>query len=791
MSCIFKALAKALHNDKISHGAYNAFNKTYDELKGNTEEAISAMRTATSREHFNRARDVAKGEALKKVVLDGEGYSGINNISASGFSSKADTPNIPTRAGSIESQLRRNMVEVDQKFGTKISNLLRTDPKANEDFAKAILEPNNTTVSKEMRELSKASRDSLEEGRLLANKEGMGIGDITTKDKGYLPTQHNGSTMIKMGRDKWKTLIRDKLDYVRMGYEKSTPKELNEMLDYVFDSITTKGLTKEDVSVLGGKRGKTSLANSRQEARFLHFKDADSQIEYTKSINDGVLPPVYTTLRNHTRGLSNDIASLQILGSNPDKMFEDLKAFAKANSKADTAKGAEWHMDAMYNVARGKVDFNLAQTGIDKGFATATGTFRSSQVASQLGGATISSLTDVMNSGIASVMVGMNPIKTEMKAINTMLKRVLKGGSPAENELFASRIGIATDTFMTEIRNSRWAETGGGSESMQKVAEGLLRVSGLTAWTNAHRTTWALEFTGLLSDNIGKPLNSFRMGRRMMKQYGFTDSDWLKVTSKHTSGLDNGSFFDSTLLYKSDTDLAMRFQDMIETETNYAVIIPDARTRSITTGGKAKGTMGGEAARTVSMFKSFPIAMSSMQIGRMLQIESTGGKIAYGASTLIGMSLLGTGVVQIKDTMMKGKTPMDYKDPRLYMRGFFQGGGAALYADLLFKEQTRFGQSASEAMFLGIGAKPLNDAKRIYDGITGLKEHGTGTSELVDIGLSYVPGKNLWYTRLLYERAITDRLKSLSNPKYKAKLRNAKKRLKKESGQSYWYPPSK
>ena len=470
-------------------------------------------------------------------------------------------------------------------------------------------------------------------------------------------------------------------------------------------------------------------------------------------------------------------------------MFNDLVRFAKVNNKYDGMTGSAYS-ERMYRAATGQVDMNMADSMGGRALATGAGTFRSTEVAAQLGGAVISSVSDTFLSGMQSAMVGMNPLSTLAKGFAVMGERIYKGGTPAERELFAARIGIASDAFMTEVRNNRWSETGGGNETMQKLAEGVIRGSGLTAWTNALRTTWSLEFTGLLADNIGKRLDEFPFGKRMKKMYGFTDEDWAKVTADATTGVEHGNYLDTTKLYKSDRELALRLQDMVGTESNYAVLMPDSRTRSVTTFGAAKGTPTGEISRTVSTFKSFPIALMTAQYGRIAQIDSIAGRVAYGASSIVGLSLLGTGVVQLKD-MMKGKEPMDIDSPTLWHRGLMQGGGLGLMGDLLFKEQTRFGQNASEALFLGIGAKPLDDVKRIHDAYTGLNEDANLLSELTAVGLDYVPAKNLWYTRLLYERAISDQLKSMTNPKHSARLRKQAKRMKKETGQTYWMPPTK
>ena len=120
-----------------------------------------------------------------------------------------------------------------------------------------------------------------------------------------------------------------------------------------------------------------------------------------------------------------------------------------------------------------------------------------------------------------------------------------------------------------------------------------------------------------------------------------------------------------------------------------------------------------------------------------------------------------------------------------------QSGVGGVFADLLFNDHSRFGQSASESFLLGIGAKPINDVIGLYGAGVGLEENADFTSKLTEKVLDYVPAKNLWYTRLAYERGVSDVIKSYTNPKHTSKLARQKKKMREETGQGYWYPPTK
>ena len=53
----------------------------------------------------------------------------------------------------------------------------------------------------------------------------------------------------------------------------------------------------------------------------------------------------------------------------------------------------------------------------------------------------------------------------------------------------------------------------------------------------------------------------------------------------------------------------------------------------------------------------------------------------------------------------------------------------------------------------------------------------------------YTPGGSLWYARLVFERLIIDTLERLINPDFNSDNRRNIKKLKKRTGQEYWWSP--
>ena len=86
----------------------------------------------------------------------------------------------------------------------------------------------------------------------------------------------------------------------------------------------------------------------------------------------------------------------------------------------------------------------------------------------------------------------------------------------------------------------------------------------------------------------------------------------------------------------------------------------------------------------------------------------------------------------------------------------------------------------------------LDDLVRLTIGNTLELASGEKTNagkELAAFIQRYTPGSNLWYTRLVVERMIFDTLEKLLNPNYARDTRRNVNRLKRQTGQEYWWSP--
>ncbi len=221
------------------------------------------------------------------------------------------------------------------------------------------------------------------------------------------------------------------------------------------------------------------------------------------------------------------------------------------------------------------------------------------------------------------------------------------------------------------------------------------------------------------------------------------------------------------------------------TETDYAVPTPDARIRSIATGGGLKrGTIMGELVRSGMMFKSFPITIATTHFYRAAHQATMGQKLAYGGTLAATTTVIGGIALQAKD-LAAGREPRPV-DGKFIAAAIQQGGGMGIFGDFLFSDVNRFGGGITQTLTGPTGELIDTSVKftlgNIREAVSGEETHILG--EAVRIVDRYTP--DIWQTHL-FKNAVFDQIEVLADPKAQKRFRRIMKRRKKEYNQDYWW----
>lgn len=636
----------------------------------------------------------------------------------------------------------------------------------------------------------KAIADSWKNTTEMARKQFNRVGgDIPKRDDWGMPQHHDQKAVSSVGVDKWKADIKPLLNIEQMELESGRvfdDKALDEFLDYIYADIATDGLA----SMIPGRQGGGKLANRRSDQRVLAFKNADSWLDYQESYGGGM--DLFTVMTTHLQGMSRDIAMLEIMGPNPESNFKLLRDTyqIKAANEGVSKKRSDtrlYELDAVWNVVSGKTSQPQVAW-----FSNFMDTVRNLLISSKLGGAALSAVSDIGFLHKTAQYNGMSSAKTANRMVSLL--------NPAneEDRVLAVKMGLVAENWITDaLAANRLAEVTGATKS-GKVADVVMRLSGLNAWTDSGRKAFGMEFNGFIADNMDKSFGSIDGKlKESFDRYGITEKDWSDISSTKALEHKGAKFFGmQNLMERGDLSEARRIElsakvnRMILTETDYAVPTPDAFVRAITTGGGLKkGTIGGEVSRAIGMFKSFPITVINTHLMRGMAQEGFTNKAGYLGSVLTSTTVLGVLAMDLKE-IARGKEPRPLSPEKL-QAGFLQGGGLGIFGDFIFQDANRFGGGFFSTLSGPIGGL-FDDAHKLVIGNAQEAATGEDTNAMSELGRmmgAYLPGGNLWYTRLAFERLILDQWEVAANPSARRKFARMKRKEMRENEREYWWAP--
>lgn len=624
-------------------------------------------------------------------------------------------------------------------------------------------------------------------------------GDIGYLENWGIPQHHSMEKVGRVPQDKWVSDVIGKLDrkyYIKDDGQLMSDAELTTFLGEAYNTIATGGLNKLSDT---GMRISGARSNRGNASRQIHFKDADSYLEYQREYGDRSL---WEVMVGHLEGISKDIALVETYGPNPDHVFRSIldevtAEQATANpERTGRIKRLANSTENLYNFIAGKT-----QPIANPHIARWSDNIRNWMVASRLGSALLASFSDLgtmyMSAKVANIPMNrlfMNQLEAMNPANRTELAR-------------ARRAGLAMESLLGSV--NRWAMDNMGPSVSRWAATAVMRASGLTAWTDAHKRAYGVTMMGSLGEVVSRAPDLRSLDDsdfRILKSKGITEQDFSvwKLAQQEDWGNGNTTMLTPESIMRIPDAAVMhlglpervRFEAMrrllaaVSEEVDMAVITPGAREQLLTGGGLQRGTWKGELTRSVFLFKSFPISVVLRHWTRAMGMPSAGGRAAYIAAFLASTTMLGALSQQLND-LASGRNPreMTGKDAgKFWLGALLKGGGLGLYGDFLLSDHTRYGGGALASM-LGPVAGLVDDVVKLAQGIPlnaveGKPEQTGG--DLVKLGKGLIPGANLWYAKAALDHMIFNQMQEYFSPGY---LRKIEQRSKKEFNQTYWWRP--
>ena len=630
-------------------------------------------------------------------------------------------------------------------------------------------------------------------------------GDIGKLDNWGLPQTHNLEKIAQAGKQAWVSKAESLIDtrqYVHENGDYYSQQEIRSLLEYTYDTLSSDGANKIEVGRQATGGGTSKVTNRHGESRVLHFKDAESWLEYQSEFGGMQFVDL---VEAHINGLSKDIAMVENLGSNPKTA---LKILMDAAAKKDwegqipekTTKRVRKRIETMFD------EFSGGNSPQSEVLANLGVLYRSMNVAAMLGGTTISSITDQAMIAKTANVHGLSYRKTFGELVDQ-----LNPANKADREL-AHSLGLATEEMIGSI--ARWSDDGltstyGKSEKLARISSGIasqvMRVSGLNALTAASK----VGFTKLLMEKYGRLSRSKAWNdldaqdRELLSNTGLDERAWQVfqlaepvVDRKGNQLMSARSIYeipDEKLTSFGDPkqvkdQVSSQLQAHLLDEQGLAVVEAGLREKTLINVG-ARGTITGEIVRGLAQFKSFSAAFLMRHGSRAFAQEGIKGKAGYAVPLFVTLTLLGGLVVQLKE-LLNGNDPQtiyDSNDPKkagsFFIRSAVQGGGLSFLGDILVAGTDTSGRDANSFVAGPLGGDFESLLSLTVGNLTQYNE-GKDTNfgnEAFKFVKGKVPAQNLWYTKAAINRMVFDEMQDTIAPGYREKaLRKAERQQDRE-----------
>ena len=620
-------------------------------------------------------------------------------------------------------------------------------------------------------------------------------GDIGKLDDWGLPQTHDLAKIVKAGKEAWVGKAEQLVNTEKYVHEDGTyysQQEIRSLLEHSYDTLSSNGANKTEIGRQSTGGVSSKITSRHNESRVLHFKDADAWLEYQADFGGMHFVDL---VEAHINGLSKDIAMVENLGSNPKNAMRILMDAAEKKDwlngiDADTTGKSRKRAQTMFD------EFTGANTPQSEVLANLGLAYRSMNVASMLGGTTLSSVTDQAMIAKTAHVHGLSYWNTFGELITQLNPK-----NKDDREL-AHSLGLATDEMLGSI--ARWSDDGltsvsGKSQKIARVSSGLasqvMRISGLNALTAASKVGFSkllMEKYGRLSrDKAWSDLHAD--DRELMSKTGLSERAWEVIRlAEPVVDRKGNQLMSARSIYeipdeklapfgnpaKVRDEIASQFQAHLLDEQGMAVIEAGLRERTWMTAGARKGTAMGEITKSMLQFKSFSASLLMRHGSRAMSYDKGISKAGYAVPLIAMMTVLVGLVVQLRE-LANGNDPQtmwDSEDPEktleFFKRSFVAGGGLPVLGDILVAGMDTSGRGATDFVSGPLGSDfktvlnlTVGNATQLGNGV----ETNAG-NEALKFVKGKIPAQNLWYTKAATNRLIFDEFQDMIAPGYREKL---------------------
>jgi len=775
--------------------------------------------SARDSKRLTKLQSVVFNQAVKDAESHPGGFGeGVRALLVRDPNEKAGFSNVDSRRHAVLADLHAGIAEPIEKYRPKNLGFSREVT----GMRKIVLELHGeATGDPDAKAYAGMIADAFEVARLRHNVAGATI----PKRKDFaLPHRHNAAAIAGGTSDEFKQFIMPLISRERTLTSQGTRmgnKQLDDVLKSLYDSSV-------EAAKATGTPTPRNLPGSRLDHRLLTFKNAEAFLTYNDRFGEANL---FKLITDHLDDMAGTISLLERLGPRPEATFNQLKARA---IKEGTKGGVMRDITRSFEVVTGRVD----QTENVK-VANVGAAVRSTLAAAQLGSAFLASLPgDLVTTFITARYMKM-PF---FKILNRMLTITPKNREASR--ILGVRIGLAAEAATSGgVAASRIGDLG-PNRIAQRISDVVLRLSLLTPQTNMMRRSFGIELNAFVADHFGRAFKDLTPElQRGFGRVGIDAERWAIIRASELLDVDGAKFIDPQAISRvaakgikrtakalrgaaEDVEAEMKIRgqrtgalrrrlqlvdasgrslqgelgivvdaqtkllEFFRQEVDSAVIVPDARIRGMMTAGAQRGSIVGELARSIGLYKSFPVSLMSLHVRRAFNQQGRLNKATSLAQLFLLLTGAGALTVQARN-LVKGRDPQPMDNKEFWSAALLAGGSLGLYADFLFSEQNRFGGGLAETAVGPVGGA-IGDLTRLTMGNVQQAARGQDarfTPELIRLASRYLPGNNLFYSRLAFQRLLVNQLQLAADPRAQRSFNRSERRLTRQFGIGQWWKP--
>lgn len=668
--------------------------------------------------------------------------------------------------------------------------------------------------------------------RLEYNKKGGMMGEI----EGHVAQSHDDMALHKAGVSKWVEHMFTNLDLEKTfrGIDPSNEKEIKSILSRSYHQLVTGTSFKTEEIAPVSQGNSASLTTRYSHDRVFHFKDHAAQMQYHKLYGYGtVVGSAITGMEK----LASAVGMMEVFGTNPEVTIKHLVSneIAYLSSKITDEKDPKviqklqqelvdinrGDLHAMVNEMTGVANVPARQ-GIARVFANVRAILSMASMGASGMTSVVGDSFNMMSTGAYSGQKGLQAVAPLIRAFESIPK--------SERQELAFRFGEGMQGFLGSIY-AQAVDNGSAPGTMTKALNQFFKWNGTTGWTNHARSAFVRERSAWLGKHIDVAFNKLPPElKEGLTRNGILSGEWEAIRNSSLDAVNGTNYImpDSMRYVHEDQivkaalpeihdalvaanvdeaktpetrlkrekafnakkaqiiadkrdNLELKLRNYFYDETNYGIVMPNAKSRRIARGailgsrGTESGSLFGEIAKSVMMYKSFSIANfdnlgRAIQSGNGMQIAGAGVGVL---AKLVAVNFVGGLALTYAQDLAKGNWPP--KNPfswDVMSRAAVSGGAMGLYGDYLMNAINSYHTDGLVAGFAGPEINKVAQLARtpfdMWNKDGEIKENGK-MGKVIEQMLNWTPYGNLIVARPVADAIIFDQLREWSEPGYKKK----------------------